>query len=756
MQTTKLFYETLLSHWSTPRMKAQRFLRHSLLALCAISLQGCNAATATSSQPPAPAPQNEHSSGGYSASPTLWGFTPFPYDFTQEAVDKAYEIVDKHGTVFAIHRDDGIPWQEAYDDTAFPKKVQKNWDEHARNLPRNKKVYLGLAPLSTDRKSLAAISEGSKTSSSFLRKNLDSREVKQAYLNYVRRAVKTFNPDYLNIGIEVGELADRSKSRWEDFETLFEHVRSNIKNENPGIQIGISFGLDSLMESKVAQRARSVIASSDYIGISFYPYISSHKNDASSRPPQQWLEPLNWLSEYADKPIAITETGYATKDATLRSPRLRMKGNEQLQKEFLTDLAAIAGRDNYLFVVWFLSIDYEALSRQAGFAEGDAAKLWENIGLFGANLQPKPAWNTWQQILRGEIDAAVAHTSPAVTRPAAAPVAPAVSAGRVGFGFSSKAQLFEGSKNDRISLSNQAPKGASTSLEWSYKYKKSRFQWASKSISPGALSGTGMELWTKAKQDTYVLVSFEEKSGESFFTVLPVNRDWNQTSVSFDDLQRDEKKKKEDGRFQPEKVVNVTIADARGFEGASGDQTVWLSNWQIATSLGGSIPAGATASRTRFRFGFDNGSQVFEGSKNDKLSLSNQVPGQLSGASAKSQQWNYNYKKGRFQWAYKAVAPGAMEGGSEMELWTKAKQSTYVLVSFEEQSGESFYTVLDVSDDWNASTVSFSDLQRDEKKTKEDGRFQPGKVVSVTIADARAMDGARGDQSVWFANWQVR
>lgn len=520
----------------------------------------------------------------HGASMALWGFTPFPYDFTQEAIEKTYDIVDKYGTLFAIHRDDGIPWREAYDDTEFPKKVRKHWDEHVKYRPMGKKVYLGLAPLDTDRTSMAAISEGSRTRRSFLKKNLDSPEVMQAYLNYVRRAVKTFDPDYLNIGIEAGELADRSKSRWEDFEALFEHVRSHIKKENPDTLIGISFGLTSLMKPKVAKRARKIIASSDYVGVSFYPYFSSYKDDAASRPPQQWLEPLNWLREFAHKPIAITETGYATKDATLASPKLYMKGSKQWQQKFLIDLAAIAKRDNYLFVVWFLPIDYEALSKRAGFGEGDAARLWENIGLFDANLQPKPAWQTWQQILQGEIAASAPPIKAKAAKAASSSqqITKATTVERFSFGFSDSSQLFDGSKHDQLSLSNQSPSGSGKSMQWAYKYKSGRFQWAYKAVKSGAISGgTEMELWVKAKQDTYVLVSFEEMSGESFFTVLQVSDDWKSITVPFSDLKRDEKKKKEDGRFQPEKVVGVTIADARGFEGARGNQTVWLASWQV-------------------------------------------------------------------------------------------------------------------------------------------------------------------------------
>lgn len=524
--------------------------------------------------------------GAAAGSRTAWGFTPFPYDFTLEAVNRVYDIVENDATLFAVHRDDGVPWQEALEDKPFPKKVREEWQARVGHIKPHHKVYVGLAPLSTDRESLAEISEGSKTRKSFRKNALNSAEVKQAYTNYVRRAIDTFDPDYLNIGIEVGELTSRNERRWHDFEELFAHVKAAVKAEHPEIQVGISFGLQSLMEPRNAELSRPIIERSDFVGISFYPYMSAfHEALGSHRlepPPAQWMKPLDWLRAYTDKPIAICETGYTTETARLSKPRLEMTGNAELQKRYLLDLAAVAARDDYLFVAWFLPVDYEALSRRAGFEKGSVMRLWENIGLFDAEVRPKPAWSAWQQIIAGQVDAASAP-APVAPTPRAQAAAPAAggAAARYTFDIADAKRRFKGSWHDKVRLSDETPNGAGQSMRWSFEYGD-RFQWLQAQLERGDLAGaSGMRIAVKGAQDSFVVVLFEESSGEAYWGVVPVKTDWNTVDLDFAEFQIDTDKPKKNGRFEPDDVVRVTLADARGFEGARGKQKVWVTDWTV-------------------------------------------------------------------------------------------------------------------------------------------------------------------------------
>jgi hypothetical protein len=250
---------------------------------------------------------------------TLFGFTPFPYDQTLEALAKTHQIVTANSTIYALHYDDGIPWKEALADAPFPKRVQRSWDDQARSVPKGHKVYLGLAPLDKDRRSLAPArgeQDGAATPMELRNARLDDSKVKQAYFNYARRAVRQFKPDFLNLGVEAGGVLMRDSARWAQFERLYEHVRSSLKKEFPGLQIGISFSLGHLRVETNAKAAKSLIAKSDYVGLSFYPSASPF-DEKYGLPPygagaDAWRKPLAWVRAYTDKPIALCETGYTT------------------------------------------------------------------------------------------------------------------------------------------------------------------------------------------------------------------------------------------------------------------------------------------------------------------------------------------------------------------------------------------------------------------------------------------------------------
>src|SRR5579862_940955 len=166
------------------------------LLLC-IALTGCDRSSASdAARPPADVPASTQSG------PTAFGFTPFPYDMTPEAVDETHRIIRDEATLYALHLDEGIPWNEAFKDEPFPQKVRQQWDDLARRTPKDHAVYVGLAPLAKDRTSLAPAIEGSSVPKELRGNDLDTAAVKKAYLTYARRAVQQFHPDYLNLGIE--------------------------------------------------------------------------------------------------------------------------------------------------------------------------------------------------------------------------------------------------------------------------------------------------------------------------------------------------------------------------------------------------------------------------------------------------------------------------------------------------------------------------------------------------------------------------
>ncbi|RJY06919.1 hypothetical protein D6201_12630 [Aurantiacibacter aquimixticola] len=228
----------------------------------------------------------------------------------------------------------------------------------------------------------------------------DNPQLVGAYLEYNRRVLEVFEPRYLVVGIEISELALQAPAKWPAFERLYTTVYQELDQSHPDLSVGPEMVLQTLM-GPIGTTVRPLVEQSDFLGISFYPYASpigeAMGAPALPDPPAQWQEPLDWLRDYTDTPIAIAETGYITRDVDLPTIGIRLQGDASRQRQFLTDLVAAARRDDYLFVVWFVPVDYTALVDKTG-ATGEALdllRIWQYAGLLDAELQSKPAWPIW-------------------------------------------------------------------------------------------------------------------------------------------------------------------------------------------------------------------------------------------------------------------------------------------------------------------------------------------------------------------------
>ena len=60
----------------------------------------------------------------------------------------------------------------------------------------------------------------------------------KAYLNYCRRAVEFFKPDYLSIGIEVNEIhRDGGPKKWDAYVALHQHIYDELKKDHKDMPI---------------------------------------------------------------------------------------------------------------------------------------------------------------------------------------------------------------------------------------------------------------------------------------------------------------------------------------------------------------------------------------------------------------------------------------------------------------------------------------------------------------------------------------
>jgi hypothetical protein len=339
----------------------------------------------------------------------LYGFTAFPYDLSLESIAKVHEIILPNSSLYAIHRDDGcVPWQEALSGAAFPTWLEADWADIKARIPSEMPISLHLTPTQNDRHTVAyqcgsAEGEVKDMPSVLDGKAYNNPQLMTAYLNYVRRAAEVFKPTFLTIGIEMSELSLSHPDEWKPFAELMTETLEGLRASHPDIKLSVEFVLQSLLLPRVAEQVKPLIDQLDFLGISFYPYSSRFGESlgapALAEPPAQWLEPLRWLAGYTDKPIAIVETGYVSKPG--RAYGIDFSGDEAWQEVFLKDLIQIAKEDQFLFVIWFVPVDYDRLlDKLPNGDNAEAAKIWVNAGLFDSSLTPKPAWAVWQSLTK--------------------------------------------------------------------------------------------------------------------------------------------------------------------------------------------------------------------------------------------------------------------------------------------------------------------------------------------------------------------
>ena len=507
---------------------------------------------------------------------TLFGTSSFPFDRSAEAAVTTQRTARELGDLYVVQLDDGVPWAEALEDKPFPVATERKWRDLLANAPAGRPIYLALEPLDHDRVNLAAASEGSSVPTKLRRAALDDEAMRRAYLNYSRRAVDYFKPTFLNLGVENGELAHRDPGRWPAYERLIKSTMSSLRKDFPKLRQGISFGLQSLMEPETAKRSKPLVEASDYLGLSFYPYMSNFHEKFRVRPlpapPGEWREPLDWVRAYTNKPIAITETGYNTRAVQLPAEKIRLQGTPDLQAAYVRDLARYAARDRYLFVVYYLPIDIGPLLRTLPASESAAASMWRENGFFDANMKPKPALEEWRRIL------AQPYVSPVSLSTAGAQTTPVASTGTIG--FTRDQDLCQTPQPGQTRLV-KTDAGADAML-WQYERRPGKWAWCSRKMPAGTLPrGSGMKMRIRSENDVVLILQLKQSNGTTHFAGISAGPEWRDVELRWKDFSLDEKTGR-DPAVHPENVVEFVLADEGQHAKKSGDrQNLWISLWHV-------------------------------------------------------------------------------------------------------------------------------------------------------------------------------
>ena len=344
------------------------------------------------------------SAGAHAQSPhkTAMGFTPWPVDFNEAGLRRTYAFIREHSNLIAHHFDGGIPWTEASTGSAFPNHLGQDWSRRLANTPRGSKVFVAVTPLNFERNGLALAwtsrGDNQPLGRAWRDRRLNDPAVKEAYLNYVRRVIRAFDPDYLAIGIEANVVISNAPGIWQDYLELHAHVYRAIKRQYPRLPVFGTVQYEHLRgiegDSKPNLRFQrpavsALMAHSDILALSTYRYGSLHPNPMGP----DYFD----VARSFGKPIAIAESGAMSKGVRIFGTRL--PASEDQQAAFVEGLLRHATSGRFPFVVNWVAIDFEPGLRRLPRSVREVAKAWVYTGLQASDGRDKPALEIWDAYL---------------------------------------------------------------------------------------------------------------------------------------------------------------------------------------------------------------------------------------------------------------------------------------------------------------------------------------------------------------------
>lgn len=337
--------------------------------------------------------------------PFHMGFTRWPPDFDAGAITLMYDVIKEHGDLIAHHFDDGVPWQEAYENASFNKKVEEDISFSRSKTPKGHRVYVAITPLDTARANLAAYRGENGTMplpGSWAEYALDDIHVKTAYLNYARRMITEYQPEYLAIGIEVNALLTNDKAKWDKYKNLHAYIYTELKKLYPSLYIFASLSLEHLegrangSESALQKKEiRELLRYSDLVALSAYPYGWAYSGGALKPVPDTfWDSALQF-----DKPIAIAESGYPSHD--FKAFGKEYSFTEDHQRQYMETLLRVASKKKFVFIVNWVGVDSDKLA--ARFPQGavqDFANFFAYDGIVRSDGALKKSATVWDAYLK--------------------------------------------------------------------------------------------------------------------------------------------------------------------------------------------------------------------------------------------------------------------------------------------------------------------------------------------------------------------
>lgn len=389
------------------------------------------------------------------------GFTHTPYD-AAETFDGIQQVdawmwgrIQQTSDIVNLQLDGGIPWVEAFaddfsqDSPPYQNFVLGHWEKLKSSVPEDHKLILAFSPTGNPRSKLEAywgygreiafiddegfvtepIGDPKETTDAFLpspwdKLRFNDEPVKIALVNYAKRVIEYFDPDYLLVGLEVSESIPEDPVRFDEYIELQAHLYQALKDDpdTKNVPIIVSVSSTSLMTDEYGvpykfdqQPALSrqhqldglkrILPLTDILGVSHYPHFGKYNADLI--PAGMYETFFDVLQELgaSGKPVAITESGYAADPFTIFDTSF--KGSPQKQnlymRHLLYEMEKAPNPVEFIINYQIRDTDYTWL-RQKKLADEGAFnpvflqffQYFRDMGIYdGDGNQSRPVYFTW-------------------------------------------------------------------------------------------------------------------------------------------------------------------------------------------------------------------------------------------------------------------------------------------------------------------------------------------------------------------------
>ena len=332
------------------------------------------------------------------------GFTPYFYDATTEAQEFIYNKIKTDADIICHYFDDGIPWEESLFSLAYDQYITADWQYRKSKTHSNHKVIIAVTPINPTRDGIALYKKSSGNMSlpvTWSLYNFNNPYVKAAYLNYCKRIIEYFNPNYFIMGIEANLLinADVTMNKWNAYLELQQFVYSELKKFYPSLPMMVSLSGTDLLNGYTtainllqSRGLSDILGMTDYFAISLYPYRSNYL--AESIPSNMF----DLLFSMSNRPICITETAYPAQTVSINNGAKVYNGTTQKQNDYFQKLFAASDKYDVRFIINFALRDFDKLWQANGSAD-DLTKILRDSGFYDENGNVRPVYETWKNKL---------------------------------------------------------------------------------------------------------------------------------------------------------------------------------------------------------------------------------------------------------------------------------------------------------------------------------------------------------------------